>query len=386
MNCCCPTKNVISSPQNVCQGQQNVISIKSSLSLGDQVSWQVFVNNQWIPVYNLGSDLVINPTILDEGKKYRAYVTNSCGSCWFSNEFTLHVIYLIITQLYDIGGYNAGDTVTLTVTAQTNDPAGAKFQWQQSMGVPTPWDNIPSSQNSSSGINYTSTLIIPGYDPTFLYRVIVSNACGSITTPTASNLAVVANLSCTDNPNLWITQPTTPVCPLVAALEKPIFKLTNLPKLSSIPPADLNGKLWVSTNSSFSVFLPASAYGNITIPKDGSYRLGIETQLNFVPFGYNNGNTHVNVQVTGTVYYSVNSPTKNQLPMAFGNGPNGTYNNYTNGGIKTGAKNQALSQNIYSFNADDQITISVEVSYTGFYPLISWYVWFVGCQQVSGGG
>jgi len=173
---------------NVVEGQTATFSVTAvgSSPLGYQ--WQQSMNSGATWSNALGTTTSLSyttalTTLANNGILYRVVVSNSAGSVTSDSALlsvsAVQPVPVIGTQP-SAATVTAGQTATFTVAANSILPL--TYQWQKSVDSGTIWSSAPGTATLS---NYTTAPTTLPDDNGVLYRVVVSNSGGSVTSDSA---------------------------------------------------------------------------------------------------------------------------------------------------------------------------------------------------------
>lgn len=191
----------------VCPGFNTTFTVVATGSgLGYQ--WQRSTDNgtTWVNVpedvlhtgTQTASITVNNPTVAQNGHRYRVIITGVCPPAVTSNSVTLVVATPPVITTQPLASVNScvGLNPSFTVVA-TGVPAPNIYQWQVSTDGGATWTNL------TTGGSFTPTFTITGVTLAQngnRYRVIVTNSCGQSITSNVSVLTVTTPATVTISP------------------------------------------------------------------------------------------------------------------------------------------------------------------------------------------
>lgn len=201
-----PSVTTNPSTQSVCSGNPASFSASASGSPAPTLQWQVSTDGG--STFNdipgaTSSPLTFTASSGDDGKRYRAVFTNTCGTS-NSTAATLTVPTTPSVNLQPTDqSVCTGTTATFTAGAVAPAPP---VQWQVSTDGGGSFNNIPGA--TSATLSFTAVLSDNGNR----YRAVFSNSCGTATTSDA--LLTVINTS----PTTANAGPDQTVCAATATL------------------------------------------------------------------------------------------------------------------------------------------------------------------------
>ncbi len=184
---------ILSQPASVtsCPGEEVNFQVTAEGSTGNFFQWQRYTGSAWEDVTGAtGPTLRVTATAADQGARYRVVVSRGCGPSETSAEATMTVTKpaLIETQPVSMSACEE-EHVTFSVGA-TGDLIS--YQWQSNNGGDT-WAAI----NGATGASVTVPAVLANTG--FKYRVVISSACGPVTSDEAT-LTVSKKLAVTEQP------------------------------------------------------------------------------------------------------------------------------------------------------------------------------------------
>ncbi|MCA6431229.1 MAG: immunoglobulin domain-containing protein, partial [Cytophagales bacterium] len=179
-----------------------------------QYQWQTLVGSTWTNLNNQAypegtvsgantATLTISSLQLSaSGKQYRAVMQDNCGAVNATNTASATITVLppvsITVNPTDKSICGSGST-TFSTSAAGN--GSLSYQWQVSSDNGTSYFNVSNGGNYSGATSATLTIINGGFLDNFLYRCIVTDACGPTQATTSSaRLTVITNPTITSQP------------------------------------------------------------------------------------------------------------------------------------------------------------------------------------------